>query len=138
MPSTGLSCIDCPNPVVSTYSHINNYTVTITYNKGCTVSAATRIIVVGTPPVFVPNSFTPNGDGNNDLFLVYGESIKTVNLKVFNRWGELVFEGESMFTGWDGTYKGQQQPPGVYVYEARITFLDNSQTLRTGSITLIR
>ena len=138
VPSTGLSCIDCPNPVVSTYSHVNNYTLTITYNKGCTVSAATRIVVVGTPPVFVPNSFTPNGDGNNDLFLVYGESIKTVNLKVFNRWGELVFTGESMFAGWDGTYKGELQQPGVYVYEARITFLDNSQTLRTGSITLIR
>ena len=138
VPSTGLSCIDCPAPVVSTYSHINNYTLTITYNNGCLASASSRVIVIGTPPVFIPNSFTPNGDGNNDLFLIYGESIKTVNLKVFNRWGEKVFDSETQFLGWDGNYKGMPQMPGVYVYEAQITFLDNTQTLRTGSITLIR
>jgi gliding motility-associated-like protein len=72
------------------------------------------------------------------LFLIYGESIKTVSLKIFNRWGEKVFDSQNQFLGWDGTYKGQPQAPGVYVYEAQITFLDNTQTLRTGSITLIR
>ena len=72
------------------------------------------------------------------MFLIYGESIKTVNLKIFNRWGEKVFDSESQFLGWDGNYKGLPQMTGVYVYEAQITFLDNTQTLRTGSITLIR
>ena len=138
VPSVGLSCSDCPNPVVSSYSHINNYKLTITYNNGCQASDSSRIIVIGTPQVFVPNSFSPNGDGNNDLFLIYGENIKTVNLKVFNRWGELVFNSENQFLGWDGNYKGQAQQTGVYVYEAQVTFLDNTQTLRTGSITLIR
>ena len=138
IPSMGLSCVDCPDPVVSSYSHINNYTLTITYNKGCLATASSRIIVIGTPPVYIPNSFTPNGDGNNDMFLIYGESIKTVSLKIFNRWGEKVFDSENQFLGWDGNYKGQSQMPGVYVYEAQITFLDNTQTLRTGSITLIR
>ena len=134
----GLSCSDCPNPVVSSYSHINNYKLTITYNNGCLASDSARVLVIGTPRVFVPNSFSPNGDGNNDLFLIYGENIKTVNLKVFNRWGELVFNSENQFLGWDGNYKGQQQQTGVYVYEAQVTFLDNTQTLRTGSITLLR
>ena len=101
-------------------------------------SASSRVIVIGMPPVYIPNSFTPNGDGNNDLFLIYGEGIKTVNLKIFNRWGEMVFNSENQFLGWDGNYKGANQPVGVYVYEAQITFLDNRQTLRTGSITLIR
>jgi len=138
VPSVGLSCVDCPNPVVSTYSHINNYTLTLTYNNGCLASDSARIIVIGSPPVYIPNTFTPNGDGNNDLFLVYGESIKTVSLKIFNRWGEKVFDSENLFLGWDGNYKGQPQMAGVYVYEAQITFLDNTQTLRTGSITLLR
>jgi gliding motility-associated-like protein len=137
-PSMGLSCVDCPNPVVNSYNHINNYTLTITYNKGCTASDSATVIVTGNPQVFIPNSFTPNGDGNNDVFLIYGENIKTVNLKIFNRWGELVFNSESQYLGWDGNYKGHAQLPGVYVYEAEITFLDNTQTLRTGSITLIR
>ncbi len=137
-PSTGLSCVDCPNPVVNSYSHINSYTLTITYNKGCTTSDSATVIVIGTPQVFIPNSFSPNDDGNNDLFLIYGENIKTVNLKVFNRWGELVFNSENLLAGWDGNYKGQAQQPGVYVYEAQVTFLDNTQTLRTGSITLLR
>ena len=138
VPGAGLSCADCPDPVVSSYSHINNYLLTVTYNKGCQASDSARVIVIGTPQVFIPNSFSPNGDGNNDLFLIYGENIKTVNLKIFNRWGELVFNSENQFLGWDGNYKGQPQQTGVYVYEAQITFLDNTQTLRTGSVTLLR
>ena len=138
VPSTGLSCVDCPAPVVSIYNHINTYTLTITYNNGCIASAQSRVIVIGTPPVYIPNTFTPNGDGNNDVFLIYGENIKTVGLKVFNRWGEKVFDSENQFLGWDGNYKGMPQMPGVYVYEAQITFLDNTQTLRTGSITLLK
>jgi gliding motility-associated-like protein len=138
VPSTGLSCADCPAPVVMSYAHINEYTLTITYNNSCTASASARVIVIGTTPLFIPNSFSPNGDGNNDIFLIYGENIKTVSLKVFNRWGEKVFDSGSQFIGWDGTYKGKVQDPGVFVYEAQITFLDNTQTLRTGSVTLIR
>ncbi len=137
-PNAGLSCSDCPDPVVSSYAHINDYIVTITYNNICTATATTRVIVIGTPPVYIPNSFTPNGDGNNDLFLVYGENIKTVGLKVFNRWGEKVFDSNNQFLGWDGTYKGVLQSPGVFVYEAQITFLDDKKSLRTGSITLIK
>lgn len=138
VPSVGLSCVDCPDPVVNSYSHINNYWLTVTYNKGCLSTDSATVIVIGTPQVFIPNSFTPNGDGNNDFFMIYGENIKTVGLKIFDRWGEEVFDSENQFLGWDGTYKGKAQPMGVYVYEAQITFLDNTQTLRTGSITLIR
>lgn len=137
-PAEGLSCIDCSDPVVSSYAEINNYTLTITYNQGCIATATSKVIVLGTPPVFIPNSFSPNGDGNNDKFYVYGESIKTVDLKIFNRWGEKVFDSNNQFLGWDGTFKGTIQNPGVFVYEAKITFLNDATTTKTGSVTIIR
>ena len=97
-----------------------------------------QIIVVNNAKFFVPNSFSPNGDGNNDIFEIYGEDIKTVVLRVFNRWGEKVFESNNQFNGWDGTYKGIMQMPGVYTYDAQITFLDDTKAEKHGSITLIR
>ncbi len=138
-PTTGLSCTDCFNPVVTTYGHANQYTLTIIFNnKECYTTAQATVIVNGNSPVYIPNAFTPNNDGNNDIFLIYGEDIKTLDLKIFNRWGEEVFKTNSQFIGWDGTFKGLLQNPGVYVYEANITFLDNTQTLKKGAITLIR
>jgi len=88
--------------------------------------------------VFIPNSFTPNGDGNNDFFQVYGESVKVIDLKIFNRWGELVYQSNNVFAGWDGTYKGIPQNPGVFSYAVQITFLDNSTLNKQGSVTLLR
>ncbi len=87
--------------------------------------------------MFIPNTFSPNGDGNNDIFLVYGQDIRTLDLKVFNRWGELVFESDNQFNGWDGTYKGQLQTPAVFTYVANITFLNNKKIQKKGSITLL-
>lgn len=137
-PAMGLSCIDCPNPVATPYAKQTQYTLTITYNKGCTVSATTNILVEGGKPVYIPNSFSPNGDGNNDLFQIYGVGIKVVNLKVFNRWGELVYQTNNQFSGWDGTFRGVMQNPGVFVYEADITYLNDKSDKVVGSITLIR
>ena len=137
-PLPGLSCIDCANPVLTSYARENTYTVTVTYNGRCTADASITVIVLDNPEVFIPNSFTPNGDGNNDLFLVYGENIKTIELKIFNRWGELVFETKNQFQGWDGTYKGQLQNPAVFSYETTITLLDDKQVFRKGTITLVR
>jgi gliding motility-associated-like protein len=87
---------------------------------------------------FIPNAFTPNGDGNNNYFQVYGVGIKFVTMKIFNRWGEKVYESENMMQGWDGTFKGQPQDMGVFVYEAQITYLSNLTEFRKGSVTLIR
>ena len=101
-------------------------------------SDSMQIIVENQSKPFIPNSFTPNGDGNNDVFEIYGENIKTVKLRVFNRWGELVYESTNQFKGWDGTYKGVLQNPGVYTYDAEIIFLDDTQVEKHGSVTLIR
>ncbi|MDB5282644.1 MAG: hypothetical protein JWO06_1719 [Bacteroidota bacterium] len=139
-PSLGLSCIDCPNPVVSAYTP-GEYTITVSMINGgatCYGSNTLNVQILPHQPVFIPNSFSPNGDGNNDVFLIYGEGIKVVQLKVFNRWGILVFESENQFGGWDGTYRGLLQDPSVYVYVADITFLDDTTLKKTGSLTLIR
>ncbi len=139
-PSLGLSCIDCPNPFVSTYNS-GDYLVTVSEQNGtatCYGTATLHVDIADEQPVFVPNSFTPNGDGNNDIFLVYGQDIKTVDLKIFNRWGEMVFETTNPLYGWDGTYRGQLQQNSVYTYYVNITFLNNKKLERKGTLTLIR
>lgn len=88
--------------------------------------------------VFIPNTFTPNNDGNNDFFLIYGNTIKTVNMRIYNQWGQSIFQSQQLTTGWDGTYKGQNQPVGVYIYNIELTFNDGSNTVKKGTITLIR
>ncbi|MCW3125076.1 MAG: sprB, partial [Bacteroidetes bacterium] len=137
-PSEGLSCIDCPSPVASPFGSQNIYTVTVTYNQGCLAITTVRISVDGDPPVYVPNAFSPNGDGANDEFIVYGEGIKTIKMTIFNRWGEKVFESNDQSQGWDGSYKGVQQPPGVYIYIVDLVYLNEHKRLKDGSITLIR
>ncbi len=137
-PSIGLSCTDCANPTVNTYSRSTQYVLTITYNNLCEARADVIIMIQNEPEVYVPNSFSPNGDGNNDKWMIYGKAIKVIDLKIFNRWGEKVYDTNNVFEGWDGTYKGVLQNPSVFVYEARITFLDNRVINRMGSITLLR
>jgi gliding motility-associated-like protein len=66
--------------------------------------------------LFIPNAFTPNGNGNNDVFLAYGQGITSFHMRIFNRWGELLFETSDMNNGWDGRYKGQIVQTDTYVY----------------------
>ncbi|MBL0309246.1 MAG: gliding motility-associated C-terminal domain-containing protein [Bacteroidetes bacterium] len=110
-PSLGLNCTDCANPYATPYTSNNEYKLLITYNKICTVSASVKVNMESRPEIFIPNSFSPNGDGNNDVFQIYGAAIKTTDLKIFNRWGELVFQSTNQFYGWDGTYKDRFKTP---------------------------
>jgi gliding motility-associated-like protein len=70
--------------------------------------------------------------------MLFGASLKTVNLTIFNRWGEKVFESSNQWKGWDGTYKGQQMGPGIYTYVADLEYLNGKKKRDFGSITLIR
>jgi gliding motility-associated-like protein len=88
--------------------------------------------------VFIPNSFTPNGDGLNDFLKVYGYKIAALKLVVFNQWGEKLFETSDQGRGWDGTYKGKQQPSGVYMYVCRMVLTDGTTVDKKGAINLIR
>ena len=116
------------------------YTVKALSVNGCTDTAS---ITVGTltneADVFIPNAFTPNGDGRNDLFKVYGSSIQKLELYVFNQWGQLVFSTENPAQGWDGRYKGALQPAGIFLFTARIHLYGRTTPiLKKGSVNLIR
>lgn len=137
-PAEGLSCIDCPNPLVTSYAKNTDYVLTIIYNGQCQAKATASVSVENNLPLYIPTAFSPNGDGNNDVFQIYGEGISTIDLKIFNRWGEKVFESTNQFEGWDGTYKGVMQNPSVYTYHVDITYLDNKKIDRKGTVSTIR
>jgi gliding motility-associated-like protein len=139
-PSFGLSCYDCPNPVFNgVYSQ--PYTVVVTNQNGCTGTSQFVVNVIPNYDVFIPNAFTPNGDGENDYWQIFGNlsAFKQVEIALFNRIGEKVFESKDAYFKWDGTYKGEKVPPGVYVYYAKFVWLNNhSDNKYTGSVTIIR
>ncbi len=114
-------------------------TVTPTLNT-CTGAIRTFTITVKprTKDVFVPNVFSPNGDGKNDLLKVYGNYITSLEMRIFNQWGEQVTEIRNINQGWDGTYKGKPQPVGVYVYVLKATLSTGKTVTLKGSITLVR
>jgi gliding motility-associated-like protein len=103
-------------------------------------SRATAKVTINDASVrlYVPNAFTPNNDGKNDIFYVYGPDIKSLKLWVYDQWGELQFQSSSQANGWDGTYKGKAQPVGVYVYYVEATLNDNQVIKKKGTITLLR
>lgn len=131
-----------PAPVTHTYDEEGTYIVTlqVTNAFGCVgVGTLEQPITVSTvPEIFIPNTFTPNGDGNNDEFKVFGENIELKKMRVYNHYGNEVYRGSGLENGWDGTYEGEDQPSGVYAYIIEIEdFLGNIYN-REGSVTLIR
>lgn len=90
------------------------------------------------PFVFVPNAFTPNGDGQNDLLFVRSSVVTDVFFVVYNRWGEPVFESNSLDRGWDGRFRGKELPPDVYGYLLRVRCLGGQELRKKGNVTLIR
>jgi gliding motility-associated-like protein len=107
--------------------------------SGCTEAISVPVSQQVLPDgVFIPNSFTPNGDGLNDVLKVYGYKIKELKLAVFNQWGEKLFESGDQSRGWDGTYKGKVQPSGVYMYVCRMILTDGTTLDKKGAINLIR
>lgn len=113
--------------------------ITYTLDGLCpSVSLPFKITVIQKDDLYTPNAFTPNGDGNNDEFRIYGSLIDKIELNIFNQWGELVFTSTQLTSGWLGDYKGEKQPAGVYVFTAKIKMLDGKELIRKGAINLIR
>ena len=90
------------------------------------------------PLLDVPNAFTPGRFGQNSIVRVRGFGIRSMNWKIYNRWGQVVFQSNNPDYGWDGTFKGTVQPMDVYAYTLEATFFDGKKTTRKGDITLIR
>ncbi len=138
-PTVGLDCFDCLNPTVLTYNSLNQYDVTVLYSPYACVATATAIInVENNLRFFIPSGFSPQGDGLNDKFKVYGEALRDFHISVFNRWGEKVFESATQSKSWDGTFKGELQNPGVFTYFFEGVYLDGKEVSLKGSVTLIR
>ena len=140
-PQEGLSCSDCPNPVASPFATLD-YDLLIEevgdHRSSCQAEISIRVLVINSYPYFIPNSFTPNGDGFNDDFRIFGENIQNAFMEIFNRIGERVFVSYDFAQGWNGRYKGVLQNPGVYVYSIKLGFLDQKIIDLKGSVTLIR
>jgi len=125
-------------------SHIFNATGTynvclIAFNSnGCSDTSCQLVSAIVVPLVDVPNAFSPNNDGVNDLISVKGYGIANMSWNIYNRWGQLVFRSSNLSSGWDGRFKGQLQPQDVYAYILNVTFTDNTQYTKKGDINLLR
>lgn len=111
----------------------------IAYNQfGCPDTVCTTVSAIVSPLIAVPNAFTPNGDGVNDHVYVRGYAINRMVFRIFNRWGQLVFESTNQRVGWDGKFKGVLQPMDAYAYTLEVEFTDGTRGSRKGDITLLR
>jgi len=133
--STGTSTVQ--NPTYN-YNSIGNFTVclTVTDGLGCKDTICDEVIVFLPPQV--PNAFSPNGIGSNNTFNVLGGPYKFLEFRIFNNWGEMIFESSEQSKGWDGTKDGIVQPIGVYIYTVRATTMDDVQHSIKGDVTLLR
>ena len=142
-PRTGLSCNDCPNPSVTPDSSIVYSIVVTNVESGCVSEITMQVRELTSCPedlIYAPNIFSPNGDGFNDDFRVLSTNIMESDfLRVFDRWGALVWESSDINEGWDGTYRGQPAGPGVYVYSLEAPcILDDTTIRKMGDVTIVR
>ncbi len=142
LPADGLSCSDCPNPVVEALT-TTLYSVSVTSKSGCTTVKEVLVRVQPKQDVFIPNAFTPNGDGFNDYFTVYGGShvAKVKSMQIFDRWGSAVFskthfDVNQETEGWNGQHRGKDLQQGVYVYVVEVQFIDGQTEHFRGDISI--
>jgi gliding motility-associated-like protein len=126
-----------------TYTYPGNYLVNqiVTNNFGCKDTATQALVILGRDmsyPPAVPTAFTPNDDQNNDVLYVRGGPFTVLDFRVYNEWGILLFSSTEADVGWDGTFKGKDQPVGVYVYTVEATTTDGKEFKISGNVTLIR
>ncbi|MEI7802323.1 MAG: PKD domain-containing protein, partial [Bacteroidota bacterium] len=128
------------NPI-HIYQDSGNYDVMlVAYDSiGCTDTFLLgKLVVIANINYFIPTAFTPNNDGVNDIFYVYGRSLKNVHLMVYDRIGEKVFESNGIYQGWDGRYHNAPVNTGVYVYYAEVETMKGDVIILKGDVTLIR
>src|SRR5690554_249707 len=120
------------------YSNGGSYYVLlkVTDENNCT-DTITKLITVELLPV-LPSGFTPNGDGENDMFIIRGGPFKSVDFKVYNNWGQLIFNTSDGNEGWDGTYKNENAPLGVYTWTFVVEMGNGQVIKKSENVTLIR
>lgn len=140
-PDTSLSCTTCSDPwakPIKTTTYCVKVTDTLT---GCSSSDCMMVKIISKPlptDVFVPDIFSPNNDGINDILYVNGKNIMDIEFVVYNRWGEKVFESQDLNVGWDGNYKGEELNTAVFMWYLKVTYLNNTTNELKGNVTLLR
>lgn len=115
------------------------YLVNITDDHSCVTTDTLRVLVLKKPGHYLPNAFTPNGDGLNETVIPYLVGMKSLkDFSIFDRWGNLVFHTQQENKGWDGKYKGVDQPVGVYIWILKFVNLDDKIVTEKGTITIVR
>jgi gliding motility-associated-like protein len=134
-PGEYLSCINCPNPVATPDQDIT-YTISFTDENGCNTDA--NVSITYEAVIYIPNSFIPDGNGRNDLFGVFGGNISSMEMLLFDRWGELIYTLHSLDDRWDGTYEGNKCPDGVYTWKLIYTDTQFKKNELKGHVVLLR
>ena len=143
-PGLTLSCDTCANPVASNLS-TTTYTITVSSSFGCKADdSVTVMLFCDQSQVFIPNTFTPNADGQNDIFYPRGAGVKNIKtFRIYNRWGELLFEKTNIQlndvnSAWDGTFNGAPPRADVYVYLIDAVCDTGESIFIKGDVTIIR
>ena len=146
LPNFNISCVTCVNPDITPSDSTMYYFEVTDFETGCVATDSIHFIKMETCPpelIGVPNAFTPNGDGNNDLLQVFlsrnmvQEGI--VSFRIFDRWGAQMYESNDANEGWDGTYRGKLLDVGVYLYYIEFVCpIDGSIQIKRGNVTLVR
>lgn len=133
-PTTGLDNPNIKNPKANPES-TTEYTLTVTGPGGCSAEASVKVVVL--KEIFIPNVFSPNGDGKNDQWLIrnIADYVGT-KVQIFNRYGQQVFQSDNFITPWDGIFSGKPLPLGSYYYI--LDLANKSKTRYTGSVTILR
>ncbi|MEM8906296.1 MAG: PKD domain-containing protein, partial [Bacteroidota bacterium] len=144
-PTTGLSCSDCPNPVIDPGGDNFDYQLRVSnVATGCTQSFDTRVQLLEACPddlVQLPNVFSPNGDGQNDRLEIFSAPALNDNydIRIYDRWGAFIFRGIGADAAWDGTYRGEPMASGVYIYQIKAFCpVKNDYFIISGDVTLMR
>ena len=133
----GIFCYVCPSTKINA-THSGCYGIETVNEFGCKAKDEVCIEITTDFGVYIPNIFTPNEDGLNEVFLVFGYSISEVTMDIFDRWGEKLFSSTDQKLGWNGTYKGALCKNDVYVYKVSYKGLNGKKIFKTGHVTLNR
>jgi gliding motility-associated-like protein len=143
-PPVGLNTYNSSAPTFEFNQQVD-YRIKMTSADGCitTDSLLVKLVNASNPSAtadfFLPNAFSPNGDGRNDLFFPFAVNIRELKyFRIFNRWGELVFETKSFGDGWNGTYKGQKQSPDAYLWTVEGISEDGKTINKYGNVLLMK
>lgn len=137
------TCDDCPNPTITVLDQMTVELI-IQDENFCVDKDYLNILIENYNAVFVPTGFSPNNDGNNDILNVFGiEGVKIRSFRIFDRWGELLYEAEdfdvnNLEIGWDGNFKGKEMDPGVFIWTIEAEFVNGHKEDYKGHFTLIR